>query len=118
MIHDKTKVKVKALFLIGAFDSIASLAKSKFVDRGYFPQIDLSAVFRYKFRTGVYVQSIASPTYLFVSRDDKTTYISNARILKEKIKNLELYLELDDLDHKEILWDKEVTETINKVINA
>lgn len=113
-----TKVKVKALFLIGAFDSIASLAKSKFVDRGYFPQIDLSAVFRYKFRTGVYVQSIASPTYLFVSRDDKTTYISNARILKEKIKNLELYLELDDLDHKEILWDKEVTETINKVINA
>jgi len=113
-----TKVKVKSLFLIGAFDSIASLAKSKFVDRGYFPQIDLSSVFRYKFRTGDSVQSVESPTYLFVSKDDKTTYINNARILKEKVKNLALYRELEQLDHKEILWDKEVTDTINELINA
>ncbi|MDQ7068635.1 MAG: hypothetical protein Q9M40_12030 [Sulfurimonas sp.] len=44
--------KVKALFLVGAFDSIASLAKSKFVDRGKFPNVNLSSIFRYKFRTG------------------------------------------------------------------
>jgi len=113
-----SKVKVKALFLIGAFDSIASLAKSKFVDKGSVPYINLSHVFRYKFRTGVYVQSIESETYLFVSKSDETTYIKNARELKDKIKNLKLYVELDGLNHKEILWDKEVTETINKVINA
>jgi len=113
-----TKVKVNSLFLIGAFDSIASLAKSKFVDKGYVPYINLSHVFRYKFRTGVYVQSIDSDTYLFVSKSDETTYIENARELKGKIKNLKLYVELDGLNHKEILWDKEVIDTINKVINA
>jgi hypothetical protein len=112
-----SKEKVKALFLIGAFDSIASLAKSKFVDRGFVPMIDLSSVFRYKFRTGVYVSSIEAKTYLFVSRDDETTYIDNARALKEKVANLAFYLELDGLSHKEILWDERVTDKINEVIN-
>ena len=110
--------KVKALFLIGAFDSIASLAKSKFVDRGFIPMIDLSTIFRYKFRTGVYVRSIDAKTYLFVSRDDETTYIDNARVLKEKVANLAFYMELDGLDHKEILWDERVTNKINEVINV
>jgi hypothetical protein len=112
-----SKEKVKALFLIGAFDSIASLAKSKYVDRGFVPMIDLSSVFRYKFRTGVYVSSIEAKTYLFVSRDDETTYIDNARAVKEKVANLAFYLELDGLSHKEILWDKRVTDKINEVIN-
>jgi len=110
--------KTKGLFLIGAFDSIASLAKSKFVDRGFIPMIDLSSVFRYKFRTGVYVANVEVPTYLFVSRDDETTYIQNARELKSKVKNLALYMELDRLSHKEILWDVKVTQKINEVINA
>jgi len=112
-----SKEKVKALFLIGAFDSIASLAKSKFVDRGFVPMIDLSSVFRYKFRTGVYVSRIEAKTYLFVSRDDETTYIDNARALKEKVANLAFYLELEGLSHKEILWDERVTDKINEVIN-
>jgi len=112
-----SKEKVKALFLIGAFDSIASLAKSKFVDRGFVPMIDLSSLFRYKFRTGVYVSSIEAKTYLFVSRDDETTYIDNARAVKEKVANLAFYLELEGLSHKEILWDKRVTDKINEVIN-
>ena len=113
-----TSQKLKALFLIGAFDSIASLAKSKFVDRGFIPMIDLSSVFRYKFRTGVYLKSVEAETYLFVSRADEITYIQNARELKTKIKNLELYMELDGLNHKEILWDERVTEKINGVINV
>ena len=109
--------KVKALFLIGAFDSIASLAKSKFVDRGFIPMIDLSSVFRYKFRTGVYVANVQAETYLFVSCDDETTYISNARVLKEKVAHLAFYMELDGLSHKEILWDSRVTDKINEVID-
>lgn len=108
--------KTKGLFLIGAFDSIASLAKSKFVDRGHVPMIDLSRVFRYKFRTGVYVGSVKADTYLFVSRDDETTYIDNARVLRDKIANLAFYLELDKLSHKELLWDKVVIDKINEVI--
>jgi len=107
---------VKALFLIGAFDSIASLAKSKFVDRGKLPYMDLSNIFRYKFRTGEYMQNVEAPTYLFVSKHDEVTYIQNARELKEKINNLEFYIELEDLNHKEILWDTKVTKKINEVI--
>jgi len=109
-----SKHSVKALFLLGAFDSIASLAKGKFVQRSFFPNIDLSSVFRYKFRTIDYVQNVDAPTCLFVSKDDETTYIENARALKEKIKNLQLYKELDKLSHKEILWDDSVIHTISK----
>ena len=113
-----SKHKVKTLFLVGAFDSIASLAKSKFVQRSFFPNIDLSSIFRYKFRTIEYVESIDAPTYLFVSRDDETTYIENARALREKIKNLKLYKELDNLNHKEILWDESVVSSIKEEIEG
>ncbi len=107
---------VKALFLIGAFDSIASLAKSKFVDRGRLPYINLANIFRYKLRTGEHVQSVDSPTYLFVSKHDEVTYIQNARELKGKVKNLTYYEEFENLSHKDILWDKRVTKKINEVI--
>ena len=112
-----SKERVKALFLVGAFDSIASLAKSKFVDRGYFPMIDLSKVFRYKLTTGKYVEQVNADTYLFVSKSDETTYIQNARILQNRVKNLCEYIELEDLSHKEILWDEGVTQKINRIIN-
>jgi len=111
-----TKRKAKALFLIGAFDSIASLAKSKFVDRGFFPYVNLSRVFRYKFTTGINVAEVDEDTYLFVGVDDETTYIQNARVLKEKIKNLVYYEEFEKLNHKEILWDERVTSKIREVI--
>jgi len=111
-----SKHKVKALFLVGAFDSIASLAKSKFVDRGFFPMIKLSKVFRYKFITKFYVKDVDADTYLFVSRDDETTYIENARELKKHIKNLGDYMELDGLSHKELFCDKRVTNKINELI--
>jgi len=106
----------RGLFLVGAFDSLASLAKSRFVQRGFFPDIDLSSIFRYRLATGEYVQNILTPTYLFVSRSDDVTYIENARILKEKIRNLVEYVELEGLNHKELLWDSGVTDKINRVI--
>ena len=107
----------KGVFLIGAFDSIASLAKTKFVDKSFFPMIDLSKVFRYKFPTFKYVQNIQAPTWLFVSRDDETTYIQNARGLRDEVQNLAGYSELENLSHKELLWDDEVILKINKVLH-
>ncbi len=104
------------VFLVGSFDSIASLAKEKFVNRGSFPMMNLSGIFRYKFRTREYVENIEAKTYLFVSKSDETTYIQNARNLKEHVKNLVHYEELDDLSHKEILWDSKVLDTIKKVV--
>lgn len=112
-----SKRKTKALILVGAFDSIASLAKSKYADKKGLAYLNLSRIFRYKFETGIYVSRVEAQTYLFVSVDDETTYIKNARELKKKIKNLVYYKELSDLTHKEILWDKQVTDKINEVLN-
>ena len=103
----------KALFLVGAFDSVQELAKVKYK---FLKNIDLSNIFRYKFNTKKYVQTIDEDTYLFVSKSDETTYIQNARNLKQSIKNLVFYEELDSLSHKEILWDEKVINKINEVI--
>ncbi|MFT5660938.1 MAG: pimeloyl-ACP methyl ester carboxylesterase, partial [Sulfurimonas sp.] len=111
-----SKVKCSGVFLVGSFDTIASLAREKFVERSIFPMIDLSNIFRYKFDNKKHVQGIDAPTYLFVSRDDETTYIQNARKLKECIKNLIFYKEYDDLSHKELLWDENVIKKINGVM--
>lgn len=111
-----SKKDVLGVFLVASFDSIASLAKEKFVKRGIFPMIDLSEIFRYKFNNRVHVQGIESKTYLFVSRHDETTYIQNSRNLRDNIKNLEFYEEFDDLNHKEILWYPDVVEKINGVM--
>ncbi|MFK5937418.1 MAG: alpha/beta hydrolase [Sulfurimonas sp.] len=109
---------VKALFLLGAFDSIASLARSKFVDRSFFPMINLSKLFRYQFRTANYVKEVKADTYLFVSKDDETTYIQNARDLKDSVKNLVYYKEFENLSHKELLCFDTVVEKINEVIDV
>ena len=114
--HVASKKSSLGVFLVGSFDSIASLAKEKFVNRGSFPMVNLSSMFRYKFRTREYVEHIDAKTYLFVSKSDETTYIQNARNLKEHVKNLAAYEELDNLSHKEILWDSKVIDTINEVI--
>ena len=111
-----SQVKCLGVFLVGSFDTIASLAQEKFVERSIFPMIDLSSVFRYKFDNKKHVQGIDAPTYLFVSCDDETTYIQNARKLKKHIKNLGLYKEYDKLLHKELLWDEEITKTIKGVM--
>ena len=111
-----SKIQVKALFLVGAFDSIAALAKSKFVDRSFFPMIDLSKIFRYQFKTSDYVKNVAADTYLFVSKDDETTYIQNARNLRNSVKNLVYYQELKDLSHKEILCYDAVVQKIREII--
>ena len=104
-----SKVEVQALFLVGAFDSIVSLAAKKF-------GINLAAVIRYKFNTKKFMQKVEAPSYLFVSRDDETAYIENARALKESVKNLAYYAEFDGLHHKELLWDERVVAKIREVI--
>ena len=106
--------KVQALFLVGAFESIASLAKQRFS----LPDMITSKLLRYKFQTGKYVSRVTASTYLFASKHDEVTYIENARALKERVKNLTYYEELENLSHKEILWDKRVTEKINGVMHV
>ena len=102
-----SKKRVKALFLVGAFDSIPSLARTRF---------KVAKLLRYKFPTAEFVKSVTAPTYLFASKSDETTYIENARNLKKSIKNLAHYEEFDGLTHKELLWCSCVVKKINEAI--
>ncbi len=104
-----SKMDSKGVFLVGAFDSIASLAQTKY-------KINMSRFLRYKFDTVKYVQKIDAKTYLFVSKDDEVVYIDNARKLKNSIKNLEFYKEFENLTHKELLWHVEIVDKINEVL--
>jgi len=104
--------KVKALFLVGAFDSIYSLAKSRFYNNIFIRPM----IIKYKFETIKFVKEVQADTYLFVSIHDELTYIKNARNLKESVKNLQGYMELENLSHKEILWDERVVKKINEVM--
>jgi pimeloyl-ACP methyl ester carboxylesterase len=104
-----SKQKVQELFLIGSFDSVALLAKERF-------GIGPAWLFRYELDNTKHVQHIDANTYLFVSKDDETTFIKNSRNLKNHVKNLVHYAEFDSLSHKELLWDEEVVKTINGVL--
>ncbi|DAB31068.1 MAG TPA: alpha/beta hydrolase [Sulfurimonas sp. UBA12504] len=105
-----SKQKVQGVFLVGSFDSVALLAKKKY---GFGP----AWIFRYKLDTTQYVKHIDAQTYLFVSKEDETTFIQNARNLKNHVKNLIHYTELENLSHKELLWDTEVLTKINEVLH-
>ena len=104
-----SKQQVKGLFLIGTFDSVKLLAKEKF-------GVCLSWLLRYKFDNTKLVKHIDAETYVFVSKSDEITYIKNARNLKNHIKNLTHYIELENLSHKELLWDDDVIDKINSVV--
>ncbi len=102
-----SKHKAKGVFLVGVYDSVANIAKKKF-------GINLSLLLRYKFDNTKVVKNIEIPTYVFVSKTDKTTYIENARELKKHYKNLTFYKELDNLTHKELMCDKYVIKKIDE----
>jgi pimeloyl-ACP methyl ester carboxylesterase len=104
-----SKMDVKALFLLGVFDSIPSLAVKKF-------GLNIAPIIRYKFPTELFVKRVQAPTYIFVSRDDEITYIENARVLKSAVLNLKYYEEFDGLGHKDLLWDERIVEKIRGVI--
>ncbi|MEA3227568.1 MAG: alpha/beta fold hydrolase, partial [Campylobacterota bacterium] len=108
--HVASKNKVLGLFLIGAFDSVTLLAKEKY-------GVCLSWILRYNFNNIETFKRIDADTCMFVSKDDDITYIKNARNLKKHIKNLSYYIELEDVAHKELLWNNEVVSEINKIIH-
>ncbi len=108
-----SKHKVSALFLIGAFDSIAQLLRRKYAKISY-----MAKLLRYKFKTMQYIQHVTADTYLFVSRDDELIPLQNARNLKKHIKNLVYYEEFDGLSHSELFWEPRVIDKINEVIGC
>ncbi|MCK4874448.1 MAG: alpha/beta hydrolase, partial [Sulfurimonas sp.] len=104
-----SKISVLGLFLVGPFDSIPLLMKEKY---GF----NMRWLSRYKFDKTKLVKKVDAKTYIFASKKDEVTYIKNARNLKQHVKNLTLYKELEDLSHGELLFDKEVVRYINEVV--
>jgi len=102
---------VKALFLIGAFDSLIALAKEKYPKLFF-----IDKLLRYQFPTNKYIKDVTVKTYLFVSKDDEIIPLKNAQNLKKSVKNLAFYYEFKGLSHKELLWDSKVINQINKVL--
>jgi hypothetical protein len=100
-----SKREVAGVFLVGSFDSIASVAKERY-------GVSMPWILRYRFDNRAYVKTIEANTYLFASKDDKVTPIKNARNLASHVKNLAHYEEFSDLDHKEILWHEAVLEKV------
>ncbi|WP_373035494.1 alpha/beta hydrolase family protein [Sulfurimonas sp.] len=104
-----TSHKSLGLFLVGAFDSIASIAKAKY-------RVVPSWLIRYKFDNIEFVKDIKAPIYIFSSKRDELISIQNSRNLKNSIKNLVYYKEFEYLTHKELLWNSEVSNKINGVL--
>jgi len=104
-----SRMSVRGVFLVGPFDSLPLLVKEKY-------GVHMPWILRYKFDKTKLVNDVDADTYLFASVDDETTYIKNARNLRRYVKNLTLYKEIHGLKHKEILFDKEVVDTINGVV--
>jgi hypothetical protein len=101
--------KSRGVFLVGAFDSIAHLVKSKY-------HIYIPKLLRYRFNTLKYVKNIKDATYLFSSKSDDLTYISNAKHLATTIKNLQRFVIVENTTHFELLWHEEVVKTIKEVV--
>jgi pimeloyl-ACP methyl ester carboxylesterase len=94
--------------LVAAFDSVVSLAKSKFA---LLPRW----LIRYKLETVKYVKNIKSPLYLYAATDDTIVPISHSRHLKSNVLNLAEYKEFGGYNHGELLFSDEVTSELKKV---
>jgi len=112
-----SKREVKALFLIGAFDSLASLIRMR-VKGSILEHINLSIFLRYRLDTAQYTQKVTAPTYLFASSSDSVTPLESAKLLKKSIYNLCHYSELDNVTHQELLWVPEVREKISALVDS
>jgi len=105
-----SKIHVAGVFLVGSFDNVNNLVKEKHGK-------SISWLFNSKLDNIEHVKNIDAATYIFVSKDDETAYIKNARNLKNHVKNLAHYKELDNLSHKELLWAEDVINDINGVMH-
>ena len=106
-----TKHKNLGVFLVGTFDSLNLLIQHKY-------NISLNFILKYKFNNIQKVQQIDAKTYIFATQNDSITYIENARNLKKYVKNLYEYIELKEVSHNELIWNNQVINKINDIIQT
>jgi len=103
--------KCHALFLIGTFDSLSLLVQRKY-------GVNLSWILRYKLDNREYVKRVEAPTHIFASESDEITYIENVKNLQQYVQNLDSFIVFKELSHRELLWNQEVLDRINKEISV
>ncbi len=104
-----SKVESRGVFLVGAFDSLASLAKQKF-------RVNLSWFLKYKFDNIEFLKSIDAKVYIFASTSDEVVSCESSQNLKKGVINLGFYKKVDGLSHRELFWSDEVSQNINSIL--
>ena len=99
---------VKRLFLIAPFASLKSLVQD--VHGFSLPLL------RYRFDTCAYLARTTAKVHIFVSRDDNIVPIKNARRL-QKCAALEAFVELDSLNHVQILCSEKVMDALESYLS-
>jgi len=108
-LYVASKMQTRGVFLVGAFDSLASLVKQKL-------KVNLSWFLKYKFDNLEFLKFVDAKVYIFASKEDEIVSTFSSQNLKKAVKNLKLYKEFDGLNHKELFWSERVNQEINKIL--
>jgi len=102
-----SKLPAKRVYLVGAFCSVASLAKYRF---GFIPPL-----LRYRFSTCDYLKGCHGGVCLFSSKDDNlVAYASVLELIDSAKDTLECVEVYSGLNHVELLWE----ESLHRKIKA
>lgn len=109
-LYVASKMESRGVFLVGAFDSLRSLAKQKL-------RVDLSWFLKYKFDNIEFLKTVDTKVHIFASRDDEVVSLESSHNLKNSVKNLALYREFDALSHRDLFWSEALSQEIDKILN-
>jgi len=108
-LYVASKMQSRGVFLVGAFDSLASLAKQMF-------KVNLSWFLKYKFDNLQFLKTVDAKVYVFTSRDDEVVSTLSSVNLKKGVKNLVLFKEFDGLNHRDLFWSEKLSQEINNIL--
>jgi len=108
-LYVASKMQSRGVFLVGTFDSLASLAKQMF-------RVNLSWFLKYKFDNLKFLKTVDAKVYIFASKDDEVVSTLSSENLKKSVKNLALFKEFDGLNHRDLFWSEEVSQEINNIL--
>jgi len=108
-LYVASKIESRGVILVGAFDSLASLAKQKF-------RVNISWFLKYKFDNIEFLKSVDAKVYIFASTADEVVSGESSQNLKKGVKNLGFFKNVEDLSHRELFWSDEACQDINEIL--
>jgi len=102
---------VKEILLMAPYDSVHALLKKRY------PFSGIGWILKQKFPSIDFVPHIDVPVHIYASSDDEVVNIKHARMLRNYVNNLAGFYEYGNLNHNEILFNRDVVQHINKIFN-